>query len=194
MRQGSYIGPGDERHARYAAQIHAALDPIVASSQAPDDEYRIRIYKSPNVNAWSLGRRRLVFTTTLLDLFTHTELTGVCAHEVAHELLRHNDKKKILSLGISSVFQVANIFVPGAVFADLIANPLITRGYSRAQEVAADGMAIELMQKIGYSIDDYVRLLERVSECAGEKKQGGLLDDHPSIQERIAYIKEKTDG
>ena len=190
MRQGKYIKSGDEQHAHYFTPIEAALLPVVEVSDEPEKEYTFRIFKDPLVNAWSLGGRRLVFTTALLDEFNHDELTSVCAHEVGHELLHHNGKKRALSVGVSGLFQVANIFVPGVVFADLIANPLITRGYSKKQEIAADNMAIILLERIGYSADDYIRLLERVSEFAGEKKQGGLLDEHPSIQDRIVHIKE----
>jgi len=172
----------------------------------PDNlkNYRIAIADDKGVNAFTTMPQAddtgksiylIVFLSGTLSIFDDEELTFIMAHEVAHCKLNHVQKKASLSLGISAIFTVAGVFVPGAGLLDYAVNPLATSAYSRSQETDADILAVNTLKKLGMSSDPAIRSFKVLDNIAVQKgikdnERVGILDDHPSLQARIQKISE----
>ena len=69
-----------------------------------------------------------------------------------------------------------------------IAGALITRGYSRQEEYAADRHGVDLLRGAGYSKDVMINTLTWLLQTEGAS-EGGFLATHPGTQERIDALK-----
>ena len=166
--------------------------------------YRIAIADDKGINAFTTMPQAddtgksiylIVFLSGTLSIFDDEELTFIMAHEVAHCKLNHVQKKAGLSLGISAIFTVAGVFVPGAGLLDYAVNPLATSAYSRSQETDADILAVDALKKLGMASDPAIRSFKILDNIAMQKgikdnERIGILDDHPSLQARIQKIRE----
>lgn len=160
-------------------------------------KYRIAILDNPEVNAFANGPKfQIVFYKGLLDQFNDEELAYVYAHEIAHIKLGHYGKRVVASVATSVVFSVAGVFVPGLGYLDWVANPVVTRGFSRGQEMDADMLAIKSIGECcSISPDAGISSLKKLQEIGrlkGYKEEDriGILDTHPSLEERIKKIRE----
>ena len=161
------------------------------------EKYRVTILDTPEVNAFADGSEfQIYFYKGLLDRFQDEELAYVYAHEVAHIKLGHYHKRIAASVATSVVFAVAGLFVPGFGYLDWVANPLVTKGFSRGQELDADMLAVKSIQQCcSIPRDAAIRSLEKLQEIRNlkgykEKDRIGILDTHPSLEERIRKIRE----
>ena len=161
-------------------------------------KYRIGIVDSESVNAWTTGGRSfgLFFTRAALSHFTDDELTFIYAHEVSHITLGHVEKRITASIITSAAFNVANLFIPGAGLMNLVANPVVTNAFSRPQEMDADRLAVEAIYRCCQIPKDVaIRAHEKILAIAKsrgykEEDRWGILDTHPSLEERIRKIRE----
>jgi len=143
-------------------------------------------------------KKLLIVTKGLLDNFTDDELTFILCHEFAHIKFQHWEKNYAAAQGITTGFRVLNILIPGAGLGNLIVNPLITRAYSRSQELEADAEAVQSGNMLGLSPDIYVDALKKLREIAiangfKDSDRTGILDTHPNLKERISKIKQKQE-
>ncbi len=162
------------------------------------EKYRIAIVDSEEVNAWTTGGRNfaIFFTRGALERFSDEEITFIYAHEVSHVKLGHVEKKMAASVATTAVLNVAGIFIPGAGLLNLVANPIVTSAFSRPQEMEADKLAVASIQKCCQiskeaAIGAHEKLLE-MAKGKGYKEEDrlGILDTHPSLEERIRRIRE----
>jgi len=167
------------------------------------NNYRVAVADDDGVNAFTTMPQTddtgkniylIVFLSGTLSIFDEEELTFIMAHEVAHCKLNHVQKKAGLSLGISAIFTVVGVFVPGAGLLDYAVNPLATSAYSRSQETDADILAVDALKKLGMSSDPAIRSFKILDNIAVQKgikdsERIGILDDHPSLQTRIQKIR-----
>jgi Zn-dependent protease with chaperone function len=113
------------------------------------------------------------------------------AREVAHEVLRHVGKRRVLSLSMTAGFTALGIVFPGAGLADFVVNPLVVRVFSRDQERRADAKAVEILRGMGYEAPRRTLFLalQTVDRVNGKTPQaGGLLATHPPLAERLAAL------
>jgi Zn-dependent protease with chaperone function len=160
-------------------------------------KYQIAILDTPEVNAFANGPKfQIVFYKGLLDQLNDEELAYVYAHEIAHIKLGHYGKRVVASVATSALFSVVGIFVPGLGYLDWIANPVVTRGFSRGQEMDADMLAIKSIGECCSISPDAaissLRKLQEIGRLKGYKEEDriGILDTHPSLEERIKKIRE----
>ncbi len=176
-------------------KIGARLVPVMDYENRA--KYRIAILDTPEVNAFADGPKfQIVFYKGLLDQLDDEELAYVYAHEIAHIKLGHYGKRVVASAVTSAVFSVAGVFVPGLGYLDWVANPIVTRGFSRGQEMDADMLAIKSIG-ICCSISREAAIsslgkLQEIRRLKGYKEEDriGILDTHPSLEERIKKIRD----
>ncbi len=176
-------------------KIGARLVPVMDYENRA--KYQIAILDTPEVNAFADGPKfQIVFYKGLLDQFDDEELAYVYAHEIAHIKLGHYGKRVVASAVTSAVFSAAGVFVPGLAYLNWAANPIVTRGFSRGQEMDADMLAIKSIA-ICCSISREAAIrslckLQEIRRLKGYKEEDriGILDTHPSLEERIKKIRE----
>jgi len=180
---------------RRLQEIGTRLLPVMDNENRT--KYRVAILDTPEVNAFANGPKfQIVFYKGLLDRLNDEELTYVYAHEVAHIKLGHYGKRVAASVATSVAFTVAGLFVPGLGYADWVANPVVTRSFSRGQEMDADMLAVKSISQCcsippGAAISSLEKFQE-LRKLKGYKEEDriGILDTHPSLEERIRKIKE----
>ena len=193
----SMVSFAEEPQAYYDLQkIGNKILPVMDSEKMY--KYMITILDSYEVNAFADGERYIIFFTRgALLLFDEKEMTYIYAHEVAHITLKHWEKRLIASTTSTVFFSVANVFIPGVGLVNYVANPLITKAFSRSQEIDADAEAVKSIEKCcelspSFAINALSKLLEKAKEKGyKEEDRIGILDTHPSLEERIKRIKMK---
>jgi hypothetical protein len=153
------------------------------------------IQKRAAFNAWITKDNCLFFTTTLLNEVNIDMIECVMAHELAHYALEHIKKHQAVSTATSTVFEIANIFLPGIGWVNMLVNPTITRSYGRSQELEADRQAIAFLEETGmiHPKTKFIELLEHLEQHSQERGFT-LWATHPSIEDRIKNIRYMDKG
>ena len=151
--------------------------------------WKLGVIKSEKLNAFNMGGGKFYVTEGLLRI-PFEEQDAALAHEVAHEVSGHVQKRHTMSDAIAIVFSVAGIILPGIGLIDHAVNPLAVAAYSKEQELEADSIAVNLLQ---ISHNDraagkrlYV-LLKRLRSQEGASV-GRIFENHPHPDDRIAKI------
>lgn len=161
--------------------------------------YRFGILDTDEVNAFACpGGLILVSRGLLATTQSEDEVAAVLAHEIAHVTLRHG----VAAIKKENLTQAFTYLGAGAaqatmdskdlqkltdVFGDSVGNivqTLVTSGYSRDAELAADELGRTLLAQAGYDPQALARVLERMH---GE---GGMLATHPAPSDRVAALGE----
>ncbi|MDH3288245.1 MAG: M48 family metallopeptidase [Betaproteobacteria bacterium] len=158
----------------------------------PDSAYtfRLGVMEDDSPNAMALPGGLIVVTTGLLDrVGTENELAFVLGHELGH--FQNRDHIQALGRGIALSMMVAAIGSgDGGGALGLTVADLTLRGFSRAQEGAADRFGLEIVQReyehVNESWGFFDRLLE---EDATSRDLLIYLSTHPSADDRIATLK-----
>ncbi len=196
-RKVSLIQPvQDPASYRRLGDIGARVIPVIDFENR--GKYEVAVVDSEEVNAWTTGGKNFAvfFTRGALERFSDEEITFIYAHEVSHVKLGHVEKRIAASVATTTVLTVAGIFIPGAGLLDVLANPIVTSAFSRPQEMEADKLAVTSIQKCcqiskGAAIGAHEKLLD-LAKAKGYKEEdrSGILDTHPSLEERIRRIRE----
>jgi Zn-dependent protease with chaperone function len=153
----------------------------------------VAIIEDNAINAWIDDRPIMFITTALIEAVPDDDsLKCVLAHELSHYALNHIAKSQATSIGVSAVFQVADIFVPGLGLLNLLANPTITSSYGRANELEADATAVLMCEQAGMvdARDKMITMLAWLgAQRKGNQQQVSLWSTHPSIEDRINNLK-----
>jgi predicted Zn-dependent protease len=188
---------GEYRSAPALAFVSEVTRKLVASTDRPDEAYRVTILDSPSVNAFALPSGRLYVTRGLLGLANDTsELAAVLAHEIAHVTLRHANARSELALQSALVSRVVadvlNDPAAGAMILDQ--SRFKIAGFSRAQELEADQIGVRTLARAGYDPYGAARFLTSLGRSSalavGAAGSGArapdILSSHPSTPERVS--------
>jgi len=189
--------------ARENPEMYQRVDRILADSRKAINPYplyrfQFAILEDKTPNAWVNTRKKgiLVVTTGLLSMCDDNELALIFLHENAHIKYDHAAKNSLLSDVTSAAFPIGGLFLPGVGYGNLIVNPLVTRGYSRSQELEGDKDVVDQCHLLHLTPDNYVSALEKMKQYAASKGNGsdstGLFDTHPNLQYRIDAINRIT--
>ncbi|MCL1889021.1 MAG: M48 family metalloprotease [Desulfovibrionaceae bacterium] len=165
--------------------------------------YHFFLLDSPEVNAFAAPGGFIFVTKGMIGLLSgEGELAAVLAHEIAH--VQNRDavgaiRNAKLSETLAKAGKDAAVRQAGGrvnpellrAFSDSvgdIANTLMTRGYSRSQEYAADAAAVEILAQAGYD----PRSLHAVLESMRRKVPAGSAgfgSTHPTAVQRLEALK-----
>ncbi|WP_346763831.1 M48 family metallopeptidase [Wenzhouxiangella sp. XN24] len=161
-----------------------------------DWDWSIEVIDDPEtVNAWAMAGGRMAIYTGLIEQTdaTDDEIAQVIGHEIAHALAHHTAERMsvvmasqmgVLAAGIATGDQRV---MTGAAAAALLA---INLPNSRAAEVEADRIGIELAARAGYDPDAAASLWRKMAEAGGAGPPE-FLSTHPSPgnrQETLARL------
>lgn len=163
-------------------------------------DYRFAVLDTDEVNAFACPGGIVLVTRGLLQkTSSEDELAAVLAHEIAHVTLRHG----LQAIQQGNLMQAFAYLGSGAAQAAMkpedvqklsglfdssvkdIVNSLITSGYSREAEAAADGLGRQFLAGSGYDPQALSRVLVAMEGAGGN---GGMFATHPAPQDRVASL------
>lgn len=161
-------------------------------------QYHFYIVDEDAINAVALPGGHIFVNKGLLEKCDEDQVAFVLAHEIAHINARHGVKILEASLG----FSIFSIALAAASKNDEAANSakqiydILSRGYSRGDELLADSLAIGYVSGSGYDPQASIYLFEMFSD--EEKKSGATavpvyLRTHPTPQVRIDNVRRKIE-
>ena len=183
--------------AKYVQQVGQK---IVANSNKPNKKYHFFIIDDPDVNALTPGHGLIYVYRGLLGLMTSEgQLAGVLAHEIGHNVGRHNQrgktKRALGSIGaVAAAIVVGNSGIKNAI--DL-ANAEKYTAFRRELELEADEFGAEYLYSSGYDpqemldmlgqMKDYSNFMSRISG-SGRGSYHGVFASHPRTDKRLQEV------
>ncbi|MFO1076978.1 MAG: M48 family metalloprotease [Planctomycetota bacterium] len=189
------------------AELQGYIDHIGHAIVATNDgvrhpflDYRFAVLATDEVNAFATpGGLILVSRGLIAKAKSEDELAAILAHEIAHVTLRHgvaaiqqaNLAQAFTYLGAGAaqaamkkedLDKLTNLF-DGSV--DDVVQTLVTSGYSRDAEAAADKLGREFLANTGYDPQALTRVLANMEDAGG---QGGMFATHPAPKDRIESL------
>lgn len=193
---GAYNDP------KLQAEIQQIVTRLVASSERPDQKYRVTILNSPAINAFALPNGSLYVTRGLLALASdNAEIASVLAHEMAHVIANHaatrEDQMKQAVLVSRVISDVVNDPDLGALA--LAKSRISLASFSRAQELEADAIGVGISARAGfdpYGAERFLTTMGKQSSLKtastmgqnGTADQADFLATHPATPERISIV------
>jgi len=165
-----------------------AFSKLISKLQSATDlpvPINANVVRSTVPNAIALPGGRVYLFRGLLDKANSAdEIAGVLAHELGH--VKHRDSLRILIQAGGTSFLLGLLLgdVTGSGAAIFAARTLLDASHTRDAETAADGLAIEAMNKLGRSPKPMGELLLRITG----KEDRGLLNfvaSHPLSEARL---------
>lgn len=183
------------------ARLARVAAPIARVANRPDLNWQFVVFDSPQTNAFVLPNGKVGVFRGMMDFAqTDDELAAVIGHEAAHVLARHPAERASQQLAAQAGMTVAQIVFGGenGEYAQIVAGVFglgATYGlllpYSRAHELEADRLGIDLSRQAGFEPAAAVRFWERM--MARQGRQGAppeALSTHPSDARRIEALRE----
>ncbi|MDD5019787.1 MAG: M48 family metalloprotease [Candidatus Omnitrophica bacterium] len=170
-------------------------------SDRPDIIYHFQILDAPEYNAFALPGGYIYIFRGLYERLDEAQRAAVLAHEIAHVAAKHAVKRMQAALGYDMLagLVLAGLGNKDPRMAEQVAGvsrtvfDLLSRGYSRQDEIQADGLAVKYLARGGVDPQAMVRSLEFLMK---EEGPGGrtfeILSTHPRMEERIRKAQEEV--
>lgn len=176
------------RKVGYTAEPHgnmvlAAFYELALAAGLDPRKVRIGFDDAPHPRAGAVGDHHFIVTMAVLDSRNDCLIRGIAAHELAHDVLGHADRRVMASTGIGILATAAGFVFPVAGYLLQGAGWVGMRVYTRSQETDADTLAAELLEKAGTPPWTLRYALEFLLEVYGDA--GGSWDTHPDSAERV---------
>jgi Zn-dependent protease with chaperone function len=179
----------DENRPAYQRLVNAGNR--VAQAMGTDRKgFRYAILDTESLNAAVDQNQQAIFVTAgLLYQLNNSELLCVLAHEWAHVTLGHYGKRRDNANTTDTISTLVSVLNPVGLIASAFINPAMKERFSRTQEEEADSEAAKILHdrlKISpYACVSAFQKLASYAEQTGGDEGGGLLDSHPSFEDRI---------
>ena len=169
-----------------------ARDMHIQLGGEPELELRVFVVEGEMVNAFAtLGGYIFVFDSLIEAVEDENSLAMVLGHEIAH--VHHRDP--LLGTGRAMLIQLAlstfsgNGLDPNTVN---VGSDVILNQYSREQELAADELALQLVQDRYEHVGGATRLFEIIRSDLEDVQFAEFLSTHPATDARIERIEALT--
>ena len=160
-----------------------------------DGKIRVRVIKSPYLNAFALPNGSIYINQGLLSRFQNeAQLATVLAHEGTHFTHRHGFHLQRTVKNASLVNLVTRLMgLPQLVDLVIISSVL---GYNRELETEADNEGYKRLVAAGYNVHETPKVFEHlVRELkAADVKEPFFFSTHPKLQDRVDNFKKLSSG
>ena len=183
-----------ERNPRTVAWLNRHAHRLSRALVNRERTFQVRCVLGDEANAFALPGGFLFVSRPLLELcgFDDDEIAFVLAHEMGHVVKSHAFNRIVAS-------EIVQVFSRGGPvkrtlkpLLTRVIRQLLTQGYSRAQEFAADTFAVRLIKAAGYDPEASIRLFERLRMSVGDTA-AGYFSSHPPFSLRIERIRERLE-
>ncbi|WP_409567414.1 M48 family metallopeptidase [Methylobacterium sp. J-092] len=170
----------------------AVLDRLVARLAAgrglPPD-LAVTVRRHDTANAVTLpGARVVVLSELIAKARSADEFAGVLAHELGHVALRDPTRALIQASGTSFLLSLVLGDLTGSTVIVALGQAVLSAGYSRDAERAADAYSVAAMRSAGGDAAALASMLERIAKDEADADPA-LLRSHPFTRERAATIR-----
>jgi Zn-dependent protease with chaperone function len=175
-----------------AERLKRVMVPLLHAMNHPLDpsQVKVGIMDDTHINAASAGHGEFYVTRGLLEKANDQQLSGVLAHELAHDDLGHVAKAQTLGTGLSIGAVLLDQIFPGAGAIAPIAGRLVLNKYTQREEYQADAHGAEILQKAGMPGRDVMaNTLTWLMQTEGGSSGGGFFATHPATTDRIEAIR-----
>jgi len=156
-------------------------------------DYRFKIVRDTEVNAYSIAGGMVYVNTGLLDFVSNDdELAFVIGHEISHNEKKHCIKKIQYAVLASNINQNLGAIVQTAY-------SVYDIPFTKYQEYEADELGVKLMTKAGYDKKgalSFFDKLKKLEQKYGEENRDALNDfisSHPTAEDRKEKIEKMQD-
>ena len=190
----------DPKLTAYVQRVGAGLVALNDGVRRPFLDYRFAVLKTQEVNAFACPNGLILVSRGLLaNTKKEEEVAAVLAHEIAHVTLRHG----VAAIQQGNLAQAFTYLGAGAAQATMnqedlnaltdlfdgsvndVVQTLVTSGYSRDAEYAADKLGREFLAGAGYDPQALAHVLGCMQDHGG---QGGMMSTHPAPKDRVAEL------
>ena len=188
------------RDAAQVARVRGIAQRLAAASRAfradaPSWAWEVNVIAADEVNAWCMPGGKMAVYTGLLNRIkpTDDELAAVMGHEIAHALREHGRERASEAAVQQGLIAVGGALLgvgdAGMQLAAIVADVTLTLPHSRAHEVEADRIGVELAARAGYDPRAAVTLWQKMAQAGGAGPPQ-FLSTHPAPANRIRDLQE----
>lgn len=174
-------------------QLNRYLDSIgqriARNSERPKLPYTFQVVEDDSVNAFAtMGGFVYINTGLMVKAANEAELASVVAHEVGHIVARHAIKgiqRRAIALGL---MRAAGLEESDAIRLGIEVG--FNLPHSRENELEADQLGLNNLQRAGYAPIAMVNFMETLLEYSSSTNLA-ILSTHPATQDRIVLLREE---
>ena len=163
------------------AALRSLVDRI-ATAADDDRSYKIYVSSADVLNAFAApGGFVVIYAPIISRAESPNEVAGVLAHEMGHVIEDHPAKGVVEAAG----YGILGMLTFGGGDKAAIAKSLLTNHYSRADELDADQVGVQTLNKAGIDSTGRIAFFDKL-KAAGGDTPGALefLSTHPSGDKR----------
>lgn len=188
---------------RKNARVQAVGQRVITAAGLAGRPWDYAVFLDEAPNAFVLPGGHVGVTVGLLTLVENDDqLAAVIGHEAGHVVARHAAERVSQETTSKVLLGIAKAAAGGTDFGKLLKDhgEDATRyglllPFSRKQELEADKLGVDFMQRAGYRPREAVKLWRNMQALDGDKSGGDLGSTHPSdavrIQELERYLSAK---
>ncbi|MBR6412912.1 MAG: M48 family metalloprotease [Alphaproteobacteria bacterium] len=186
------------------AWLTHAVRQIFGAAGLDPDNAEVVIVNDPSINAFVAGGQTIfIHTGLILKAQTPDELMFVLSHETGHivgghvtrgyQELKNAQTTALISTVIGGVLAVAG-GRPDAGIAIMAGGQMSSVGlftkYRQTEESSADRIAVDIMNKLGYSMKGFEGVMKSIKaeERLNRQSEYSYLRTHPMTQTRVAEL------
>lgn len=157
-------------------------------------QWEVNVIGSKMVNAFCMPGGKIAVFTGLLERLklSDDEAAMVVGHEMAHALREHARERIAKTYGTNAALSIgAQILGLGGIgdAAARAGTQLLALRFSRADEIEADLVGLELAARAGFNPEASVTLWQKMGSLEKQNSQPAWLSTHPSGDDRIARLR-----
>ncbi|EAR11385.1 M48 family metallopeptidase [Reinekea blandensis] len=178
------------------AQLQQRIDQLLVRSEYSDLSVQVHILSSSELNAFAtLGGQIFVTEGLLSALESEVGLDFVLLHELAHLVHRDPIRAAASQLGVRLLTALAigqsDLGAPTAWLQST--ELLLSRHYSREQEIRADDFAFTMLQRVYGDVEGYDEFFVTLLEQGDTDRFPAFLSTHPHTQYRLDRLRQRLD-
>lgn len=169
--------------------VDSMLYRICSSNSIDQNEIKVHVLRTEEINAFALPDKHLVIHTGLISACENeAELYGVMAHELAHLEKNHVMNKLVKEIGLSVLISLSTGNGNPEMMKEAL-RQLSSTAYDRSLETEADLTAVDYLITSGIDPEGFANFLYRLSDESNKiPYQVYWISTHPDSKKRAESI------